>query len=231
MKRVVTALVLFGIAFGYVEAAVVVYLRALDEPIRAKLFAGVPHDEVFPLLPISAWGEHGSIGRHIIVTELGRELATLIMLATIALAHASNFRQWLAGFLISFGVWDIFYYIFLRVLIGWPASLWTWDILFLLPAPWVGPVITPVLLALGMIAAGVEMLRREAGGRPVSLGWIEGSLMLLGAVVTIVAFCWEAKAIAAQAMPASFNWPLYLVGTGILAAGTLGCFVRRPAHA
>ena len=96
------------------------------------------------------------------------------MLAAAGLAIAGNFRQWLAGFMISFGVWDIFYYVFLRLLIGWPESLMTWDLLFLLPVPWVGPVIAPVLVSLSMIVAGgvdPDGSKRRAG-RSASAGSI-----------------------------------------------------------
>ncbi|MBK6833902.1 MAG: hypothetical protein IPG89_06345 [Bacteroidetes bacterium] len=48
-----------------------------------------------------------------------------------------------AYFIIAFAIWDIFYYVFLYVLLQWPESLFTWDILFLVPVPWTGPVIAP----------------------------------------------------------------------------------------
>ena len=79
--------------------------------------------------------------------EIGREAATMLMLAAIALAVARNTRQWTAAFAIAFGVWDIVFYACLKLLLGWPASLFTWDILFLIPVPWVGPVLAPVLIS------------------------------------------------------------------------------------
>lgn len=91
------------------------------------------------------------------------------MPGAVALAVARNAGQWAAAFVIAFGTWDITFYVFLRVLLGWTASLFTWDILFLIPVPWVGPVLAPVLVSAVMIAAGAWHLRREASGGPVDL--------------------------------------------------------------
>lgn len=141
LTRTLLALALFGIAFGYVEAAVVAYLRNIYTPIRHKTFPMMPHDDLFPLLQVEHLQAAGPEYVRLLWIELGRELATLVMLAATGLAIGRTFREWLAGFLICFGVWDISYYAFLKLLIGWPASFWTWDILFLLPVPWVGPVV------------------------------------------------------------------------------------------
>ena len=71
----------------------------------------------------------------------------MVMLGSVALAVARNLHEWIAAFAIAFGVWDIFFYVFLKLMIHWPESLSTWDILFLIPLPWVGPVWAPVLVA------------------------------------------------------------------------------------
>ncbi len=63
----------------------------------------------------------------------------MLMLGPVALAIARNARQWTAAFAIAFGVWDIVFYVCLQLLLGWPASLLTWDILFLIPVPWGRP--------------------------------------------------------------------------------------------
>ena len=173
LKRTFLALILFGIAFGYVEAAVVVYLRTIFVPIRQETFHAVAHNDLFPLLTVEHLQAAGPEYARLLETELGREVATIVMLAAAGLAVAGNFRQWLAGFMIAFGVWDIFYYVFLRLLIGWPESLMTWDILFLVPVPWVGPVIAPVIVSLSMIlAGGVIFGARRPAGRSASTGSI-----------------------------------------------------------
>jgi hypothetical protein len=227
-RRVLVAIVLFGIAFGCVEAAVVVYLRTLGEPAREKVLASRPHDEVFPLLTLDDWKNAGMDFRPLAATELVRELATMLMLASIGLAYAQNSRQWLAGFMIAFGVWDIFYYVFLKLFVGWPASLWTWDLLFLIPVPWSGPVITPVLVSLAMIAAGIVILNREAGGIPVHFGRRHWAAIIAGGLVLIVAFCWDFRGTARGDMPNPFNWPLFLLGMAIGISGFVEALYRRP---
>ncbi len=224
--RIVLALVLFGISFGYVEAAVVVYLRTTYVPIRQATFQSVPNNELFPLLQVEHLQAAGPHYVRLLWTELGRELATMVMLAAAGLAIGRTFREWLAAFAIAFGVWDIFYYVFLKLLIDWPGSLWTWDILFLLPVPWVGPVIAPVLVSLSMIAAGVVVLGRESLERPVYCGAAHWALIILGGLVVIAAFCWDFPNTAAGGWPNPFNWPMFTLGEAMGAAGfvhALGC--------
>ena len=204
LARTLAALVLFGISFGYVEAAVVVYLRTIFEPAREQTLAQVRHDEVFPLL-MSSQTLYDSPRYAIVVrTELGRELATLFMLAAVGLMLGGGFARWLAGFMIAFAFWDIFYYVFLRLLIDWPASLWTWDILFLLPLPWVGPVITPLIVSLMMIGGGTIILWRESRGWPIPFRWPHWTGIVGGGLTIILAFCWDYKHIQAGGMPTSF---------------------------
>ena len=97
-------------------------------------------------------------GRHVleplILVEMGREAATIVMLAAAGILAGASGLQRFCFFMIAFGIWDIFYYVWLWVILRWPESLMTWDLLFYLPLPWVGPVITPVLISATMIAAG-----------------------------------------------------------------------------
>src|SRR5260370_15930835 len=117
--------------------------------------------------------------------EIGREAATIVMLAVVALAVARNAGDWAAAFVITFGTWDITFYVFLKVLLDWPASIFTWDILFLLPVPWVGPVLAPVLVSAVMIVAGVWHLRAQAQGQAVRIGahWIG---IMVGAAIIVI---------------------------------------------
>ncbi len=227
--RTMAALALFGVSFGYVEAAVVVYLRELVDPIRAEVLGGRFEDAVFPLLTVSQVEAADPDYMRLVWTELGRELATLVMLAGAGLTFARNFRQWLAGFMIAFGVWDIFYYVFLKLLLDWPASLWTWDILFLLPVPWVGPVISPVLIALAMITAGKIILWRERNGRPIDFRWYHWTPFFGGGAIAVAAFCWDWRNAAAGGMPNPFNWPLYWTGVALGAAGFFHAVLFSPA--
>jgi hypothetical protein len=211
MRRAVAALFLFGISFGYVEAAVVVYLRAIYDPIRARLHPERgPHD-LFPLITPQELANTGPENSRRLGIEIGREAATMLMLGAVALGVARNLHQWIAAFAIVFGVWDISFYAFLKLLIHWPESLSTWDILFLIPLPWVGPVWAPVLVALSMIVCGLISLR--AGGiRGRIPHWIG---VLGGAIVIIVAFVWDFRNTTAGGFPNPFNWPLFLFGEAI----------------
>jgi hypothetical protein len=225
------ALVLFGVSFAYVEAAVVVYLRAVLEPVRHTMLHQEDDDGTFPLLTMQQLREAGPQYAHCLTTEAARELATLVMLASAGLAVARNFRQWLAGFMVAFGVWDIFYYVFLRALIDWPPSLMTWDILFLVPVPWVGPVIAPVIVAVSMIAAGAAILWREADGHRIEFSKSHWAMIFGGGLIVIVAFCWDSRHTSAGGLPNPFNWPLFAIGELIGIAGFLDAFRRQPANA
>ncbi|MDZ4715103.1 MAG: hypothetical protein SH819_06485 [Cytophagales bacterium] len=165
-------LVFFSIAMGFLEAAVVIYLRAIYYPMGFD----------FPLSVMDPT---------LAVTELGRELATLIVLAGVAYLAGRSLAMRFAFFLTAFAVWDIFYYIFLKLLIGWPESLLTWDILFLLPVPWVGPVLAPCLISLTMLLLASAIIHRELSTKQaVRIGW-EAVLILGGSLVVFLSWTWD----------------------------------------
>ncbi len=217
-KRIVFALLLFGAAFGYLEAAVVSYLRLLHEPARLQFDPHRPSGDLFPVLTLEQLRAAGGDQPRILATEIGREAATLLMLAAVALAVAASAGQWAAGFVIAFGAWDITFYIFLKVLLGWPASVFTWDILFLIPVPWAGPVLAPLLVSATMIAAGVWHLRREARSEPIRIGRVQWAGLLAGAAVIIVSFAEDYRNIMAGGMPHPFDWGLFALGMATAAA-------------
>ncbi len=228
LARILLALVLFGVSFGYVEAAVVIYLRALYEPMQQQLFPGHSAGEIFPLIRMDQLETARPEAMRWLVIELARELGTLLMLAAVALALAHNFRQWLAAFLIAFGLWDIFFYAFLKALLDWPSSLFTWDLLFLLPVPWAGPVLAPLLVALSMVGAGVVVLLRESGGQPIRPSRLHWIAIFGGGVLVVLAFCWDYRNLLAGGEPSAFNWPLFGLGEGVgLAAFLHGLGGRR----
>ncbi len=169
-SREVVWITLFAIAMGLLESAVVVYLRELYYP------GGFD----FPLMPTSDI---------VAKTELLRELATLIMLLAIGMLMGKNKVERFAIFIYSFAIWDIFYYVFLYVLLGWPVSLSDWDVLFLLPMMWVGPVWSPILLSFLMIVLAFAILYFSKAGIEASISKKEWSLLILGSLIAIVAFC------------------------------------------
>jgi hypothetical protein len=218
LLRALVALLLFGVAFGYLEAAVVSYLRILHEPARRHYYPNRKPGQLFPLLTLDQLRAAGQEQQGTLVIEIGREAATMLMLAAIALAVARNGREWTAAFAIAFGVWDIVFYACLKLLLGWPASLFTWDILFLIPAPWVGPVMAPVLVSLVMIGAGIRCLWREASGRPLHVGpWNAGGV-LIGALTIVLSFTLDYRNIMAGGLPRPFHWEVFGLGMAIGAA-------------
>jgi hypothetical protein len=230
LKRILIALLLFGISFGYLEAAIVVYLRAIYDPMRQRLHPDREPGDLFPLIRVDQLRAEGPEHVLRLAAELGREAATLIMLAAVALAVASNFRQWSAAFIIIFGVWDIFYYVFLKLILDWPSSLQTWDILFLLPVPWIGPVWAPMLVALAMICTGILILWREFRGRPISLSIAHWAAIMVGGLIIVLSFCWDFRNITAGGIPNPFNWPLFALGLIIGLTGFLLAFTREPGR-
>lgn len=196
----------FAIAMAWVESAVVFDLRTMVdrlEPYRAD--------------PLPLVGKLGPV-------ELVREFATLVMLFTAGVLAGKTWRARWGYTLVAFGVWDIFYYVFLKVMCGWPHSLLDWDILFLLPLPWWGPVLAPVLIALLMIAWGTLATQFEP--KPFSrvstrVTWV---LAFAGVLLALYVFMSDALRVADQGvevirkvLPVEFNWPLFLVALGLMA--------------
>jgi hypothetical protein len=228
--RIGTALLLFGVSFGYVEAAVVVYLRALHQPLHQRLYPASGPDDLFPLIPPERLQAEEPALAHLLLVELAREVGTLLMLAAVGLAAARNGRQWLAAFAVAFGLWDVFYYVFLYVLLGWPGSLLAWDLLFLLPVPWAAPVLAPVLIALALIAGGTTVLALELVGRPFRLRRGHWLALIGGGLISIAAFCWDYRNTLAGGVPGDFHWPLFALGQGLgLAAFLHALWANRRA--
>jgi hypothetical protein len=224
--RVVAGIVLFGVAFGYVEASVVVYLRSIYTPWHAHFYPAAPVDDLFPLMTLDQLREMGPEHVTRLKIEIVRELATMLMLAGAALAIGRNLREWVAVFVACFGVWDISFYLGLKALLNWPASLFTWDLLFLVPVPWVGPVIAPVLVSLSMICFGLAVLWREYGGDPVRIGGMRWMAILLGGILVFAAFIADYANTITGGYPRAFRWNLFLVGEAAWLLAFITAFKR-----
>lgn len=214
LRQVLIAIVLFGIAFGYVEAAVVVYLRELSQPALERADPAREPNDLFPTLTPSEIEEYPSL-LHTLEIEIGREAATLLMLAAMAIAVAKNRTESAAAFVIAFGVWDIAFYGFLRLFIHWPPTLLTWDLLFLLPVPWSGPVLAPLIVSVSMIAAGVLVLHREFHLRPVRPSVAHYFGVAIGGLIIILAFTWNYSLLVAGGVPRHFPWPVFIIGEAV----------------
>ena len=196
----------FAIAMAWVESAVVFDLRTMVDRIQ-------PHQpDPLPLI--------GILGQ----VELVRELATMIMLLTVGVLAGKTWRaRWGYAF-VAFGVWDIFYYVFLKVMCGWPHSLLDWDILFLLPLPWWGPVLAPVLIALLMIFWGTlaSQIEHQPASRVSTVAtW---SIAFTGMLLAQYVFMADSIRVADQGvevirkvLPTDFNWPLFLIALALMA--------------
>jgi len=224
LRRTVVALVLFGISFGYVEAAVVIYLRALYEPLRQLLTPGRAPGDLFPLLDRDRMVAAAPETARLLNVEVIREAATILMLAAAAMLVCGERSLWLPAFSVAFGVWDISFYLFLKLWIGWPASLLTWDILFLLPVPWVAPILAPVIVSFTIVGCGLAALWRPVILR--SLQWIG---LFWGGALVILSFTWDFRHVLAGNLPHPFDWWLFLLGE-LLSVGSflLAFFRRRP---
>jgi hypothetical protein len=182
----------FSVAMAYVESAVVVYLREIYYPGGFK----------FPLKILTG---------KIILIEVGREVATLVMLGAVAFLVARSLKEKLAYFFFSFGVWDIFYYIWLKIFLGWPPSLLAWDVLFLIPVPWVGPVLAPLLVSLLFVLSGASIAILEEKEKSLQFSRLDILFFLLAAAIIILSFTWNFKTSLTNPN-ALFNWGLFLSG-------------------
>lgn len=207
LRRVVVGLFLFGISFGYVEAAVVIYLRALYEPLRERLTPGRAPGDLFPLVDRDRMVAVAPETGRLLTIELVREAATIVMLASAAMLVTGDRGLWLPAFSVVFGVWDISFYLFLKLWVDWPASPLTWDILFLLPVPWVAPVLAPVIVSLTIVGCGLVALYRRVFIRPIH--W---AAMILGGALVILSFTWDFRYVVAGNLPHPFAWWLFLSG-------------------
>ncbi|MBS3077720.1 hypothetical protein J4233_05645 [Candidatus Pacearchaeota archaeon] len=195
----------FAIAMGYLEAIVVAYLRALYYPNGFN----------FPLANL--------VQSEILLIEWVREFATIVMLVTVAMLAGKKFFERSAYFIFAFAVWDIFYYVFLKVILDWPASLFTWDVLFLIPWPWVGPVITPVLCSLLMIFTAIAVLNLNDKGKKIRTILYDWIIIILGILLVLISWMYDyGKMIFLNNsdsgfVPTHYNW--WLFGIGFILAG------------
>jgi hypothetical protein len=207
--------VAFAIAMAWVESASVFYIRALVD--RIEPYQANP-------LPIN-----GALGN----VELWREASTLVMIAMLGMLAGRTWRRRIGYAALAFGVWDIFYYVFLRIMTGWPRTLVDWDILFLLPLPWWGPVLAPVSIAIVMIVWGT--LTTQSHEEAIDARWAE-VLSFIGIVLALGVFmidAWRAlpggRDAVLQVLPTTFNWPLFWVALLLMALPVLHQVVFPPA--
>ncbi len=203
---------------GYLETAVVIYLRAIY----------YPHGFSFPLVRLDD---------HIAITEIGREAATIIMLAGIGIVAGKNGTQRFAWFLYCFAIWDIVYYVFLKALLNWPESFFAWDILFLIPVIWASPVICPCIIAPTMILLALLLISYNEKSVSLKLNSKEWILFICGSFIVILSFiadcfsfirAYEGTSIEAVSkfIPSCFNWLIFWAGEMIILTAIILFYIR-----
>ena len=213
--------VVFAIGMAWVEAASVYYLRVMVD--RLQPYQANP-------LPMNGILEQ---------VELVREAATLVMLLTIGLLAGRMGRTRLGYTAIAFGVWDLAYYLFLKVICDWPKSLFDWDVLFLLPLPWWGPVLAPICIALLMIVWGTLISQHAVRSPPRSVAprfwwrvnWLGIALALYVFMADSLRAVHEGIEATRTVLPTAFNWPVFVVALALMAAPVAHLAWRmRPIH-
>jgi hypothetical protein len=215
--------VAFALAMAWVESASVYYLRAL-----------VGRIEPYQSNPLPLAGTFGQV-------ELVREAATLVMLLTIGIVAGTTWQQRFGYTAIAFGVWDILYYAFLRIMTAWPRSMLDWDILFLIPLPWWGPVLAPVSIAALMIVWGTCVTQLPESRSVTSVTRLSWAVTMAGVALALYVFMADAvhtidQGIEAtrQVLPTRFNWTAFCVALALMSApvaeiGWRGVKARRLA--
>lgn len=215
-KRTVLWLFVFSVVMAYFEAAVVVYLRLLHYP-----------EDVTRIFPLRFLPDPN------LVIELGREASTIVMILAVAMLVQTSPARRFAVFLFVFGVWDIFYYVWLKVLIGWPVSWLEWDILFLIPLPWLGPWLAPFFIAMLFVLWGGWVLvhdRAPIFSRKSVIIFCFGAMLGLGSFLQpILAAMASVTEGNAEFRPESFGWWLYFAGLLLMTVGLLQSIKQRDS--
>ena len=207
----------YALAMAWVESAVVFYLRSMIDRLQP-----------YQPNPLPLWSGFG-------LAEVVREAATLIMLLTVGWLAGRSWRSRLGYTLLAFGVWDIAYYLWLVPLTVWPTSLTDWDILFLIPLPWWGPVWAPMSIATLMIVFGSMVGKHDSPNRPF---WPSRKVLWAAAFGTLLAlYVFMADAIRVvwsggntaqlrDLLPPWFNWPLFLAALALMAVPVVEVVLR-----
>jgi hypothetical protein len=202
----------YAIAMALMEAIAVVYIRGL----------------------LRITNDHVALGPYVTM-EMCREAATLVMLVAVGwLAGRRGFDR-LAYGMFAFGLWDIWYYVWLKVLTGWPETLLSWDVLFLIPLRWWGPVLSPILMAALICTSAVLMVIRIERGQRLELDPVRIGSLVAGGLLALYVFMSDSLYALLQGRsdwdtlrPEPFKWPLFLVALALM--GLPGLTAIRPGH-
>ncbi len=208
IRKIIWAAV-FSISVAFIESAVVVYLRTIY----------YPEGFVFPLKPIAD---------NMIGIELLRESATMLMLVSVAVLIGKRLWERFAYFLFCFGMWDIFYYVWLKTLLDWPSSVFEWDILFLMPLPWIGPVIAPVSVSILMIIFSLLIIHSFYKGHAFKPALTSYILASAGTAFILFSFMRDTNATLRQQLPQPYLYLLLFVGELLYASAFMISYLKIP---
>ncbi|MBN2535816.1 MAG: hypothetical protein JXB88_23250 [Spirochaetales bacterium] len=215
-KHKIVWLGIFAISMAVLEAAIVVHLRQLYYP-----------EDILCIFPVQPF-----LARDFLI-ELGREAATVFMILAVAiLTEKKKVMRVFACFVFLFGLWDIFYYIWLKAFINWPVSWLEWDILFLIPWVWTGPWIYPALIALAFVIWGAWIVISDKDFR---FGVLHLSLFTSGCVLELTTFLMPGIKVILNhgirgytfLMPGDFWWWMFIPGYLIMCAGLAGTVLNK----
>ncbi len=208
-RSTAVAMVVFGVAMGYGEAAVVVYLRSAIE-------AG----SVLPAHDPTTFGTFEAI-------EVARELATLVMIGAVGWLAGHTRLERLAWAAVVFGAWDIVYYLGLRVAIGWPPAIDTWDVLFLIPVPWVAPVWAPLVVSVALVAFGLAAAHRLRVGHTIVVGRARAFVAFAGGGLVVASFIVDVNSAHAGDTATWTAWPFFWAGMALATGASIKALVGR----
>jgi hypothetical protein len=206
---------LLALAFGWIEGSVVVYLREMAARAGGVQVAGA----------LSSVQALESLAGGLVPVEMAREACTMVLLGAVGwLAGRANADR-IGAFLLTFGIWDITYYAVLHLVSGWPQSITTWDVLFLIPSPWVAPVWAPVADATLFVIAGSYLFWTPDRDRRYR--WIDVGVLLIAVGLTLVAFLAGSTTAIEHQLPDRFPVGLFWSGFILGGAGFVAAERRR----
>ena len=210
LKSVLLWLTLFTITFGFCESALVYYLHDLFYPDGFS----------YPFLPFHT---------KMLIVDMVREIAaTLVIVVVVCMAARGLWRRF-ALFMYVFGLWEILYYAWLYLLEGWPKSLLSNDLIFLVPVPWSGPVLAPLLISVFLILSAAVIIYFELKTGRFAPGWVPPALTLLGWALMLYAFMVDFMKVYERQIPGPYRWDLFAVGMALWAAAILMALRPRTA--
>ncbi len=210
------SLVVLALVFGWIEASVVVYLREIS--LREAALHATTY---LPSLQITL----ASLPGRLVALEMAREVCTLVLLAVVGWLAGRRPADRIGAFVAAFGIWDLTYYAVLRLVSGWPESISTWDILFLIPSPWVAPVWAPAAVATLFVLAGSYLF--WTADRRRRYRWADVGVLLASVGLTLAAFLVGSTAVIDHRVPEHF--PLWLFWSGVALGAAWFVGVERRA--